>query len=288
MEIKNRLFPYPVLSIDTDDYENSSFSVDVDVEQDSSGIITFSFSVSLDDSEIQRLINHGEAYFAIHFECSKTAYRKLLVSSQKTIVFHVQTTRINGDIALVGMVLAKKDIVYYRNENLNIDYKNADIFIPCAGIIAYQNMPKIRIAKNYEELTSSESFFSIIKRVKDNDDMHPIEFELTQEKIRIVVDEKIYSAYIRYSMDDNSKNLLWSLLLMPAVTYMLERLRMDGIDTYEESEWYQKISNSYNAQGLDFEDTVSNRDNPITDIAQTMLRLPIGKSFSNLNNIFGG
>ena len=287
MEIRNRLFPYPVLSEETDDYVQGLFSVEVNVTQ---GIndISFIFSIDLDNSGIQKLINHGDAYFAIHIECSKTAYRKLLTSSQKTITFHVSSTRINGDIALVGMVIAKKDVPYYKNEALNIDYDNADIFIPRAGIIAYQNMPKIRVTKNYEELKSSESFFSIVKRAKDNNDMHPIEFELTQEKIRIVVDENVYGAYIRYSMDDNSRNLLWSLLLMPAVIYMLERLRTDGIDAYEEMEWYQKISSSYNAQGIDFEDTIQNKNIPITDIAQEMLRLPIGKTFDSMKNMSGG
>ena len=132
------------------------------------------------------------------------------------------------------------------------------------------------------------SFFSIIKRAKDNDDMHAIEFELTQEKIRIVVDESIYKAYIRYSMDDSTKDLLWSLLLMPAIVFMLERLRVDGIESYEETEWYQKIAGSYNAQGIDFADTVMDSNIPITDIAQEMLRLPIGKSFENMKQMSGG
>lgn len=287
MEIRNRLFPYPVLSADTDDYEDSNFSVEVNVEQ---GIndITFIFNIELGNDGIQSLINHGDAIFAVHLECSKTAYRKLLSSSQKTIIFHVPSTRVNGDIALMGMVIAKKDIAYYRNDKLNRDYYGVDILIPRAGIIAYQNLPKVRITKNYEELKASESIFSIIKRAKDNNDMHAIEFELTQEKIRIVVDANIYSAYIRYSMDDNSRDLLWALLLMPALVFMLERLRVDGLENYEEMEWYQRISNSYRVQGVEFEEVVTNIDIPITDIAQEMLRLPIGKSFENIKMMSGG
>ncbi len=287
MEIKNRLFPYPVLSEDTDDYVDSSFSVEVSVEQGLNDI-TFTFSINLDNTGVQSLVNHGDAHFAIHLECSKTSYRKLLISSQRSIVFHVSTTRLSGDVTLVGMIIAKKDIAYYKNSSLNSDYANSDILIPRAGIIAYQNMPKVRVTKNYEELKTTDSFFSIIKRAKDNDDIHAIEFELTQEKIRIVVDESIYKAYIRYSMDDSAKDLLWSLLLMPAIVFMLERLRVDGIDNYEETEWYQKIAESYNVQGIDFEETVMDVNIPITNIAQEMLRLPIGKSFENMKQMSGG
>lgn len=287
MEIRNRLFPYPVLSDDFDDYTEGSFSVDVDVDH---GIneITLSFTINLDNDGIQKLVNRGEAYFAIHIECSKTAYRKMLITSQKTVVFHISTTRINGDIALLGLVVAKVDIAYYKNDKLNSDYQGADVFIPRAGIIAYHNMPKVRVIKNYEELKTSESLFTIVKRAKDNEDIHPIEFELGQERIRILVDENVYSAYIRYSMDDNTQSLLWSLLLMPAVIYMLERLREDGIEAYEETEWYQKITSSYNAQGIDFADTIANHDASITDIAQEMLRMPVGKSFDNLRRLIGG
>ncbi len=86
--------------------------MDANVEQGLNDI-TFSFSINLDNSGVQGLINHGEAYFAIHLECSKTAYRKLLISSQRSIVFHISTTRLNGDVALVGMIIAKKDIAVY-------------------------------------------------------------------------------------------------------------------------------------------------------------------------------
>ena len=287
MEIRNRLFPYPVLSDDLDDYTDGRFSVDVDVDH---GInkITLSFSIDLDNNGIQKLVNRGEAYFAIHIECSKTAYRKMLITSQKKVVFHIDTTRINGDIALLGLVVAKKDIAYYKNEKLNSDYQGMDIFIPRAGIIAYHNMPKVRVKKNYEELQTSESLFTVVKRAKDNEDIHPIEFELGQEKVRIIVDENIYSAYIRYSMDDDTQGLLWSLLLMPAVIFVLERLREDGIENYEETEWYQKIASSYNVQGIDFADTIADRDVSITDIAQAMLRMPIGKSFDDIRKLTGG
>ena len=287
MEIRNRLFPYPVLSDDFDDYIEGRFSVDVDVEY---GIneITLSFSINLENAGIQKLVNRGEAYFAIHIECSKTAYRKMLITSQKRVVFHVAATRINGDITLLGLVIAKRDIAYYKNEKLNSDYQGVDIFIPRAGIIAYQNMPKVRVTKNYEELKTSESLFTVVQRAKDNEDIHPIEFELGQEKVRILVDENVYSAYIRCSMDDNTQSLLWSLLLMPAVIYMLERLREEGIEIYEETEWYQKISASYNAQGIDFADTIANRDASITDIAQEMLRMPVGKAFDNMRKLTGG
>lgn len=287
MEIKNRLFPYPVLSDETDDYVESSFKVSVEYSREINEII-LSFTIELDNPGIQNMINKGAAYFGIHIECSKTAYRKFLKTSQKSLSFRISESIISGDIVLLGFIIAKDDIPYYKNSKLNEAYKNVDIKLPKAGIIAYHTMPKIRVEKNYEELKSSESLFSVVKRHNENDDIRPIEFELDSDKIRILVDEATYSAYIRYSMDDNSQNLIWSLLLFPAIVYMLEHLRYEGIEPYEETAWYQTIASSYTKQGYDFSEIVENSDVSITEIAQKMLRLPIGKSFENMKMISGG
>ena len=48
------------------------------------------------------------------------------------------------------------------------------------------------------------------------------------------------------------------------------------------------ISASYSKQGLDFSEIVEDADLSITEVAQEMLRLPIGKSFENMKIISGG
>ena len=287
MEIKNRLFPYPVLSNETNDYVESRFEVSVEYSREINEII-LSFTIELDNPEIQHRINKGEAYFGIHIECSKTAYRKFLRTSQKSLSFRISESIISGDIVLLGFIIAKDDIPYYTNPMLNEAYEDVDIMIPKAGIIAYYTMPKIRVTKNYEELKSSESLFCVVKRHNENDDIRPIEFELDTDKIRIMADETTYSSYVRYSMDDNAQNLIWSLLLFPAIVYMLEHLRYEGIEPYEETVWYQMIASSYAKQGYDFAEIVEKSDASITEIAQKMLRLPISKSFDNLRMISGG
>ena len=53
MEIKNRLFPYPVLCVENDDYENCSFDVNTKVKEDINDIY-FGLKKMLDDADMRR------------------------------------------------------------------------------------------------------------------------------------------------------------------------------------------------------------------------------------------
>lgn len=84
MDIRNRLYPYPVLSLYTDDYTDSSFIMDLQVEK---GIreICFSITLTLLNSEIQHLIRIGAAEYVIHIECPYTAYRTVIKTSEPKV-----------------------------------------------------------------------------------------------------------------------------------------------------------------------------------------------------------
>ena len=60
MDIRHRLYPYPVLSETTDDYINSNFNMELQVSQ---GIreICFTISLKLTNNEIQQMIYNGLA-----------------------------------------------------------------------------------------------------------------------------------------------------------------------------------------------------------------------------------
>ena len=61
MEIKNRLFPYPVLCVENDDYENSEFDVITKVKEELNDIV-IDFDIRLSGvPEIQWLIRDNNA-----------------------------------------------------------------------------------------------------------------------------------------------------------------------------------------------------------------------------------
>lgn len=287
MEIKNRLFPYPVLCEDTDDYIDGSFSVNTEILSQDINSLILGFKMNLDNPGLKKLISSGYAEYIIHIECSKTAFRTVIHTFSDEETYRINNSKINGEIELLGLVVAKKDIYFYRNNSLNDDYDDVDIMIPEAAILAYHNMSKINVIKNYEELAKEDSLFSVVKKLRmDQNEEIPISFELAIDRIKIYVSEDVYGAYIQYQNNITMRPLIMSVLVMPALTYMMEILRA-GYEDYMGTRWFARFSSYYQQQGKDFIEDIIEGDSTITDIVQDMLHLPIGKTFLNMQEMLG-
>lgn len=287
MEIKNRLFPYPVLCEDTDDYLNGEFTVDAEIISQDINSLVLQFRMNLDNPELKKEISQGRAEYIIHMECSNTAFRTVVHTFSEVETYRISNSKVNGEVALLGLVVAKSDIPFYRNSALNHDYDDIDLMIPRAAILAYYNMPKINILKNYEELASEESIFSVVKEMRlDQNEECPVHYALDPERIKIFVTEDIYSAYIQYQNNITMKPLIYSVLVMPALTFMMEELR-NGYEEYESYRWFIKFSKFYQNQGKDFVEDIIEGESTITEIVQELLQLPIGKTFLNMQELLG-
>ena len=287
MEIKNRLFPYPVLCEDTDDYQAGSFFVAMDVTSQDMNSITLSFGIHLDNIGLKSLISQGRAEFIIHIECPSTAFRTVLRTFSDRETYRISSNRVNGEITFLGMIVAKERIESYRNDTLNSDYSDAELKFPKGAILAYHNMPKLIILKYNEELSQEDSFFSIVSEKRlDQNEQKPVHFELEQDRIKVFVDPEVYSAYILYQNNQAMQPLMLSVLVMPALTFMMEELRKD-YTPFMGDRWFIQISKIYKGQGKDFIEDIIESDLSITDIVQELLQLPIGKTLINMPEILG-
>ena len=277
MEIRNRLFPYPVLCNETDDYQHNLFETEVKVEERLHDIhLTVKFK--LDNLAILDLIRMGMAEYVLHLECSMTYFRKVIKTDINEISYSIPKERVNGEIAVLSMVVAKRRIVSFTSEDLNEDYDGESISFDKASILAYQNLPKIQVFKNYEELAGNESLFAVVKvGLPDDEEVHPLSFDLNDDRIKIMVDAKTYACYIHYQQKGS---VAMSLLVLPAVIYMLDELR-GSPESFSNKMWFVKMKQYYKSQGLDFiEDIVQGKN--IVEAAQEMLKSPIGKAYREL------
>lgn len=286
MEIKNRLFPYPVLCIENDDYEDCSFDIDTRVKEEINDIVLdFNFKLE-NNEELQWLIRDGNAKFVIHIECSYTAFRTMVTSigNQKSI--RIPKAKVNHAISLLGMIVAEKDIIGFKSKHLNEDYEE-EINFSRGAILAYKNIPKVLVTKNYEELAGDNSFFTIVKRTNIEEvETLPVVYNITDAKIKILVGEKIYDEYIKYHANPTMRPLLNTLLVMPAIAYMIEELRCCGdIDSFKPLYWFQKINKSYKLQGIDFVNDIINSEKTCIELAQEMLQMPIESAFECLSRV---
>ena len=70
MKINNRLFTYPILSENNNDYVNGSFDVEVSHKMIDVLNLQLKFDIKMNCDALKDLINKGFAKYVIHIECS--------------------------------------------------------------------------------------------------------------------------------------------------------------------------------------------------------------------------
>lgn len=283
MEIKNRLFPYPVLCMENDDYIDCEFNVKLTQIEELKDIV-LQFDVELDNPELLELVRDGKAEYLVHVECSNTSFRKVICSESKSFEYRIAKSKVNKEIFLVGMIVAKKEIKDFFSSKFNEDY-DEKVNFDKGSIMAYRNLPRIIVLKNYEELARDDAFFSIVSKNGGQDMEEPVTFDLNGDKIKIYVDDSVYNEYVKFHTNPLMKPIMISMLVMPALAYVIEEVRNNGIENYISCYWYQKIKKSCELQGKRFVDDIIDGDATSIEIAQEMLQLPVGHAFRSLSAV---
>ena len=284
MEIKNRLFSYPVLCGETDDYSEKSEFIIVPSITENLHELLFNYSFTVNCDSLETLLRKGDAEYLLHIECSYTAFRIALKSPVPQISYRLPKSRVNGEINLVAMIVAKVDIRDYLSDDLNEDYVGEKVSFKKGAILAYQNLPSIYINKKNDDLANNESFFTVIKQASlDPDEIKPLAFLFNDHKIKILVDERTYEAFVRYQQ---SQSIAIAMLVLPALIYMVYEVGGNP-DIYERYSWFQRLKLFYKSKGKDFVmDILQSDDNPV-DIAQEMLQNPISSAYRELYSLEG-
>lgn len=281
MNIVKRLFSYPILKDENDAYESCLFKVELEDSAINLNNLDLSFSMEMDCPEIEQLIQDGKAEYAVHLECSSTAYRTLLTSSVKQINHSVSINRLNGEVQMLGLIIVKEPIKEFFCTDWNDDYQGLTFDFVKGNILAYQNLDTLLIRKNMEEFKDTSSIFSVCKRASS--DEKPMELELNNETIRIDMNEKDYKVYASYSGRGLYQQIINSMLILPALVYVFEELRQkDGIHKYENRSWYLSLVSAYAERNIDFAKMLQDDSKTSYCLAQEAMELPITKAFSLL------
>ena len=283
MEIKNRLFPYPVLCDNNDDYIESKFDVTVTKEEKLNDIILH-FDIELDNTELLSLIREGKAEYVMHIECPYTSYRKVVRGFSKPIEYSIPKEKVNKDVYLVAMVVATSEINNFYSDSFNEDYDES-VYFEKGSILAYKNLPRLIIVKNYEELARGDSFFTIVNKIYGKEEMEPVTYDLSGDKIKILVDNNMYNKYVKFQTNQDMFPLIISLLVLPALAYAIEILRNEGNGNYASTYWYQKLCKSCELKGKDFKNDIVEGEFTAIEVAQLLLEEPVEMAFNNISVI---
>lgn len=281
MNITNRLFTYPVLSEEKTDYKNYKFNVDFDNYMDGVNTLKLAFDITMDCPEIEKLILEGKAEYAIHLECSTTAYREVLHSMSTHIEHEVAISRITGTFEAVALVIAKKNIAGFSCSDWDDDYEGMEFVLSQGSIIAYQNLDKLEITKDFEEFTSANSIFTVYKRLTDED--KPAEVNLESNKIRIGLGSKDYDIYSTYANKNELQAIFHAMIILPTLVFVFEELKQEGgYEQYHNKDWFLALEKSYLKRGITLMDEVLTSEKNSIQLAQEAMELPLSKAFEQI------
>lgn len=281
MNINERIFPYPVLSVDKNDYMFSTFNASLEYKKEINSV-TITSVFDLKNKEIQKLLDKNLVEYVLHLECSLTSFRTTIKSFVPFISVDVPYSKVNGKLELLAMIVAKQDIYDFYSEDFAEDFLNVKFNLPKASVLAYDNLPNMEFTKNYEDFKKTESIFRIRKIISDED--RKMEVHLDSDKIKILLGQKQYAIFENNANDPRLQQIFHSIVILPSLVYMIGELKMEGGEDYRTHNWYLSLEKAYKNQGKDFEEEILSEKTAI-ELAQDIMDFPINKAFTKLTNL---
>lgn len=282
MDIKNRLYPYPVLAAFNDDYIDSSFRTEVEDAREGFEIV-FNVQSWLENDDLCKMIRSGEAEFLYHIECSRTGYRAINISDKYQEAIRISDSLLNGEVHFCSFVVAKKELHNYVNSKFNPDNNDPVALIEKGGILAIGTQTNFNIIKRTTDLLATSSPFKIVLNPDDSVNNMVVEYE-SEKRIRIKLCRKDMANYKAMVGSGEVTDILNSAIVVPALVYVLTELSHQDADAleanYSDLIWYQAIKESLKKN---FNMDIFKLSEANTyELAQKMLKIPINSALENL------
>lgn len=279
MRVRYKLFPYPVLCLESDDYINNQFEVSFEIAKDIN-TIRFAFKVALADNTLKEMIDEEIVELIYHIECAKTLYRQIHITKELKYNLAIEEKNLNGKVDICCFIVAKQDIEKYVNKNFNEDYMGASFEILRGNILGFYNLPRVEFTKNVEELADVASIFSILRQENIEDG---ISIELNGEKIKVWLDNDGFSQYKNFAKSALYQPMIHAMIIFPALMYALDMIMKDGEEEYSEYRWFKGIERMLENSNMQFnKETIEQVSS--YKLAQKLLNLPINRALKNMTH----
>jgi hypothetical protein len=286
MEIKYRLYPYPVLSSYSDDYKQGHFEANIDIVKDGYNL-RIDFLANLTSAGLKEQIQDGNAMYVYHLECAQTGYRKVVVTDKVSESYIVENKFVSGKLQICPFVVAVKDISGYSTEDFHNDYNSVAVDIEAGCVMAVGTMLTVDVLKDIDDLANTPSIFSIIRNADPS--CREMLVDMSGRKIIIKLPLDDYYNYKKLSITPQYQSVLNSLTVIPALTYVLGELKLMTVQDRMENQdtlWYKTISKALLTQfDCDVESKDFNARNSI-ELAQKLVNDPVSEAFHILTSSF--
>ncbi|MGL4762500.1 MAG: hypothetical protein ACRCWG_13720 [Sarcina sp.] len=274
MQITDRQYPYPMLNFYESDFKSSTYAVYIGLEGDSENIL-LDVKFDLDSAIIATLIESGKASFAIHLECGRTRYRKLMKTKNSGLLISINSKDVNGDLEVVPMIILNEDIKDYMSDEFIEDFDGESFNISKGCMLAIAESRKIMIEKEGDNSSNVPSIFSIQKKEKLE---NGLDWYDNTDKIIISVSEDKYQTYKLLCGNKELVGMLSILIILPVLVEIVSELKNDE-DAYSECIWMDVIKSKLEKMKINIKN-----ESP-TMIAHKILEGALENSFNTIKTL---
>lgn len=272
----NPSYPYPVLYAENDDYKNSSFTVNIDVNH-FFGDVKIRAAFHLQNEEIERLINKEQCVFTLHIECGQTSYRSIFTTMEKKLEVTIPAKSLRGKVTIHSFIVANEPIPQYTNASFNEFYQGLSFNLEKGNIVAIGEAVDVNLYEDPTELLNLPSIVKITKSLK-NDYM---EVDMYSDLIVIELPEYEYNEYAA-NANSGLKQTILTAVIVPALVYVFSRISVSNKEDLAGFTWYQVLEKIFADSGLRIEQ-VGTDSLPALRAVQMILRRPYKAFFEEIN-----
>lgn len=257
-------FPYPVLSTHTGDYDDRTFSINLEIEEEPHvGAVFLRGSATIDDPSINDFIQTGVAKFGLMIHCQDTYLDQFVECPLEEIKLDMSGGRVRGTVHVRGVVISTQENLSLGSTHIVDEFPPDVRFAQEGSFIALTT--ELTFEAGLEKLAPLESIF----RLKKSEDTPEGQFRLglDSESVEIHAHPDLYNVIHNLREQASLRDLLIPSIYLPVVMSALDAMREDD---FIEKRWHIIMSARCNAEGID----VKNIDD-LAAVAQNLLASPM-------------
>lgn len=285
MKIKDRQFPYPVLSPFNDDIKSEPLKVEIKADSVEENM-EFTVEFELKNETLLNLIDEGKAVYGVHLECTSTMKRFFEKSDAASFSFKINQRFLNNIVEINFFVVAKEEISTYQNSDAHEDFEDMVFTVEKGERLAFAETIKMNITK--EQIAKPNSIFELAVNAYDNAPLFAADF---QEKIVVSVPKSAYEEIttLRGFIGADVDQLLIMMYYMPALIealyYVKDLIDTEELHLVESTVWYRSIAKRLETLGENIEE-LGQVDN-IPNLAIQILDNVNERALTSIARIFG-
>lgn len=278
MQIRNRLFSYPVYSNSVDDYKVNSFSFDYEVESNEE-MLNIKYKVNLANKYVLNQLQTNIINLTLLVECAKTAYRNLFVLQDFNGTVSIPASALSAKVELCCLLLANKDFIINSKNGISDDYSNNTFEIKRGYIVGFDNSYSFIVDKDKEDDAKASSILSVVKKL-DLEDYMDVDLD-NDNKIKIQLGDEMYQRFVQLQGQDKLP-VVHSMIVLPTLVFAIDQLKdSEARNTYQDYYWYRCIAKMLENLHMGI-DSIAFANKTSLAIAQELLKLPLKNALINL------